>query len=72
MPPIILNGGDDDNDGLMFYVPFNIISVTVRWWKDDNERLCAMKLCVVTSWIPTFQPDVSPRPGDPKPGVLTT
>ena len=30
-------------DGLVFYVPFNNIQVISRRWKDDNERLCAMK-----------------------------
>ena len=41
----------DDEDGLVFYVPFNIIYVISRWWKEDNERLCAMKCSTVMSWI---------------------
>ena len=32
-----------DDDDLVFYIPFNIILVISRWWKGDNERLCAMK-----------------------------
>ena len=38
---------DDDDDGLVLYVPFNIILVISRWWKDNNERLHAMKCCTV-------------------------
>ena len=30
-------------DGLVFQVPFNVIQVIKRQWKDDNERLCATK-----------------------------
>ena len=38
----MLKDGDDDND-LVFYIPFNIIQIILRWWKSDNERLPAMK-----------------------------
>ena len=27
----------------LFYVPFNIIQVISRQWKDDNERVCTMQ-----------------------------
>ena len=30
--------GKDDDDGLVFYSPFNIISVISKLGKDDNER----------------------------------
>ena len=30
-------------DGLKFYVLLNSISVILRRWADDNERLCAME-----------------------------
>ena len=30
------------NDDLVFYVPFNIIEVISRRWKDDNERFCVV------------------------------
>ena len=33
-------------DDLQFYVLFNIISVISERWKVDNERLCAMELCL--------------------------
>ena len=36
----------DDDNGLVFYIPFNIIQVISRQWKDDNERLSAMKRCL--------------------------
>ena len=29
---------DDDDHDMMFYIPFNIIQVILRRWKDDNER----------------------------------
>ena len=41
-----------DDDGFMFYVPFNIIKVILRilrQWKDDKERLLAMKSHIVRS-----------------------
>ena len=31
-------------DDLRFYVLFNSISVILRQWEVDNERLCAMEL----------------------------
>ena len=34
---------DDDNDCLVFYVSINIIEVTARRWKTDNQRVLAMK-----------------------------
>ena len=30
-------------DDLTFYVPFNSISVILRRWKGEYDRLCAMK-----------------------------
>ena len=33
-------------DDLRFNVPFNSISVISGQWVDDNERLCAMELCL--------------------------
>ena len=30
-------------DDLVFYIPFNMIKVISRQWKDGNERLCAIK-----------------------------
>ena len=30
-------------DDLVFYVPFNSISVISGQWKDEQERFCAMK-----------------------------
>ena len=35
----------------MFYIPFNIIKVILRWWQGDNERLSAMKCHTVMNWI---------------------
>ena len=34
-------------DDLVFYIPFNIIKVILRQWKDDNERVCSMKCCTI-------------------------
>ena len=33
-------------DDLLFYILFNSISVVSGQWTDDNERLCAMELCL--------------------------
>ena len=33
-------------DELVFYVPFNSISVILGKWKGEYERLCAMKCCL--------------------------
>ena len=43
---------DDENNGLVFYVFFNIIQLISRRCKGDNERLCAMKRRTVMNWIP--------------------
>ena len=51
-----------DNADLEFYVPFNIILVTSRWWEGDNEGLHAIKLHTVMSWIP---PPAESEPGTP-------
>ena len=48
---------DDDVDGLVFYIPFNIIFIS-RWWKGENEKLC--NETPVMSWIP---PPVGFEPG---------
>ena len=42
-----------DEDDSVFYIPFNIIYIISRQWKDDNEKLCAMKGPTVMSCIPT-------------------
>ena len=34
---------NDDDDDLVFYIPFSISLVILRRWKGDDERLCAMK-----------------------------
>ena len=35
-----------DNEGdLVFYIPFNITEVILRWWKGDNESFCAIMHC---------------------------
>ena len=34
-------------DDLQFYIHFNSISVISGQWADDNERLCAMKPCLL-------------------------
>ena len=44
----LCNDNDDDDD-LVFYVPFNIIQIISRQWKGENERLCAMKHHTVMS-----------------------
>ena len=33
-------------DDLQFYVLFNSLSVISGQWEVDNERLCAMELCL--------------------------
>ena len=38
-------------DDLQFYFLFNSISVITGQWTNDNERLCAMKLCL---WFGRF------------------
>ena len=47
--------------GLAIYIPSNSISVILREWEDDNERLRAMKphLC----WLKRFPPPVEFGPG---------
>ena len=81
----------DDSIYLVFYFSMimmmiqSLISLwtlfkSMRWWKSDNKRLCAMKHCTVPSWIPLPAglstpefglqgPKMGPR--DPKSGVLT-
>ena len=39
-------------DDLQFYVLFNSISVILRRWDVDNERLCAMELRL---WLRRFR-----------------
>ena len=51
-----------EKDDLVCYVPFNIIKVISRRWKDDDEGLCAMKCHTVMSWIlplEEFEPGAS-------------
>ena len=36
---------------LRFYAFFNSVSVISGWWEVDNERLCAMELCL---WLTRF------------------
>ena len=38
-------------DDIRFYVFFNSISDISGQWMDDNERLCAMELCL---WLRRF------------------
>ena len=54
-----------DDDGLVFYVPFNIISIISRQWKGHKQRLCAMKHRTVMSSASVAQLDASSdcRPG---------
>ena len=33
-------------DDLLFYILFNSVSVISGRWEVDNERLCAMELCL--------------------------
>ena len=54
---ILRKDDDDDNDAaddddLVFYAPFNIVSLISRRRKNSNERVCAMKCRTVMSWIP--------------------
>ena len=57
-----------DDDGLVFYIPFNMILVISRWWKGDNEKLCAMN-----SWADVhLWWDLNPGPLDLKLEALTT
>ena len=41
-------------DDLQFYILFNSISVISGRWEIDNERLCAMELCL---WLRRFCPE---------------
>ena len=52
-------------DELGFYLSFNSISVVSEGWKDEHERLCAMKRLfrLLRDW--------NPSPRDPKFGVLS-
>ena len=40
-------------DDLQIHVLFNNISVTSRWLEGDNDRLCAMKLNLQLTWLPS-------------------
>ena len=37
---------------LLFYVPFNSISVISGQWLDDNDSLCAMESCLQSERFP--------------------
>ena len=43
---------DDDDDDLVFYIPFDTIQTLSRWLKSDIEKLCDMENFMVIDWIP--------------------
>ena len=58
-------------DELQLNVPFNSISFISGRWKDEHEKLRAMKRRLGSEII-SPPADSNPRPHDPKLGALTT